>query len=158
VHDERRYARARHHGGEVREELVVIARIDTDAALHRHGQLRALAHALDALGDQLRKQHQTGTEGSALHAVAGTSHVQVDLIEPRRRADTRRRRELERIGAAELERNGMLGRVVCEQPGGIAPHDRSGHDHLGVEKRVRRIEAMQVTAMTVGPIHHRRDA
>ncbi len=37
VHDERRDARARHHGGEVREKFVVVARIDTDAALHRDG-------------------------------------------------------------------------------------------------------------------------
>ncbi len=145
-------------GGEVREKLVVVARIDTDAAFHGDRQLRALAHALDALGHQRRAQHETGAEGAALHPVARTSDVQVDLVEPRRRADARRRRELERIGAAELQRNRVLGRVVREQARGIAAHDRGRHDHLGVEQRVRRVEAMQVAAMAVGPIHHRRHA
>ena len=54
VHDERVDARARHRVDEVGEKFVVVALIDADAAFDRDGQLRALAHALDALGHQRR--------------------------------------------------------------------------------------------------------
>jgi hypothetical protein len=33
--------------------------------------------------------------------------------------------------------------------------ERTGGDHLGVEQRVAREQAVKVTAMPFGPVHHR---
>jgi hypothetical protein len=35
--------------------------------------------------------------------------------------------------------------------------ERTGGDHLGIEQRTAREQAVKVTAMPVGPIHHRRN-
>ena len=94
-----------------REKLVVIALIDADAAFDGDRQVRRVAHAPHALGDQRRAQHEAGAERALLHAVARAADVQVDLREPRRGADARRLRELAGIAAPELQRHRMLERV-----------------------------------------------
>ena len=40
----------------------------------------------------------------------------------------------------------------------VAVDQRAGGDHLGVQARMARQQAMKIAAMTIGPIHHRRHA
>ena len=52
----------------------------------------------------------------------------------------------------------MLARIVIEQLAHITAHDGRGHDHFRVQKRIRRVQPVQVTAMAIRPIHHGRNA
>jgi hypothetical protein len=63
-----------------------------------------------------------------------------------------------RIGAAELERHRMLGGMNRQEPRAVAMEDRGGGDHLGIDARPTREQAMEEPAMPVGPFHHGRDA
>jgi len=65
---------------------------------------------------------------------------------------------LPRIAAAELERNRMFGGIVRHQPRARAVEHRAGGDHLGVDQRAAREQAMEKPAVPVGPFHHRGDA
>ena len=65
--------------------------------------------------------------------------------------------ERARVGAAELHRDRMLGGIEAEQPRPVAAQHRAGGDHLGVEPRAARQQAMEEPAVPVGPFHHRRD-
>ena len=65
--------------------------------------------------------------------------------------------ERARVRAAELHRDRMLGRIEAEQPRAVAAQHRAGRDHLGVEPRAAREQAMEEPAVPVGPFHHRRD-
>ncbi|MCY1304434.1 hypothetical protein D9M70_541880 [compost metagenome] len=51
----------------------------------------------------------------------------------------------------------MLGLVMAQEARGVAMQQRAGGDHLGVEQRVLRQQAQEEPAVTVGPVHHRRD-
>ena len=73
-------------------------------------------------------------------------------------ADACRRREQRRVGPAKLQRNRMFCRVEAEQPLEVAVRNGLCGDHFGVEQRVRAQQPQQVAAVTVGVIHHRRDA
>ena len=63
-----------------------------------------------------------------------------------------------RIGAAQLERHRMLGRVEGQEPRAVAVQHRAGRDHLGIDQRAAREQAMEEPAVPVGPFHHRGDA
>ena len=52
----------------------------------------------------------------------------------------------------------MLGGVEAEQPRAIAMQHGGGGDHLRIEPRAAREQAMEDPAMPVGPLHHRRHA
>ena len=147
-----------HRGREFGEEGIVVACIDADAALHGHRQLHRIAHPPHAIGHQLGPQHEAGAERAAAHAIARAADIQVDLIVARRRPRARRGGELQRIAAAELQGERVFGRIMFEQAQRPPPHDRGGHDHLGVEQRVRGEQPVHEAAVAVGPIHHRGDA
>ncbi len=112
-----------------------------------------------ALGDQLRLGHQAGAEAAVLHPVGRTADIEVDLVDSRspprsRRPGAQRRR----IGAAELQRHRMLGRVEAQQLLAVAMDHRPGGDHLGIEQRPARQQTVEQPAMPVGPVHHRGNA
>src|SRR5262249_54398069 len=67
-------------------------------------------------------------------------------------------RQRARIAAAELQRDRMLGGVVGQKPRAVAMQHRAGGDHLGVDQRAARQQAMEEPAVPVGPFHHRRDS
>ena len=76
---------------------------------------RAL-HGLDAVGDQRRLRHQAGAEAAVLHPVRRTADIEIDFVVAEILADLRRRREIARIRAAELQRHRMLAGIETEQP------------------------------------------
>ena len=63
-----------------------------------------------------------------------------------------------RVRAAELHRDRVLGRIEREQARAVAVQHRAGGDHLGVDQRAAREQAMEEPAVPVRPVHHRRDA
>src|SRR5690606_22405514 len=80
MHDEAAAASLRHLLDESAHEAVVLDTIDADAMLHRHRQRACSAHCAHALGNQVGLRHETGTERSALHALARTADVEIDLV------------------------------------------------------------------------------
>ena len=55
-------------------------------------------------------------------------------------------------------RDRVLGRVEAEQARAVAMQHGAGRDHLGIEQRPAREQAMEEPAVPVGPLHHGRDA
>ena len=160
VHDEYLATRGLHLLDERGEPGVLVLVVDADAAFHRdrHAERRhRLAHRGDAVAHQRGLAHQAGAEAARLHAIRRAADVEVDLVVAEIRADPRRLRELARFRSAELQRHRMLGRIVAEQARAVAMHHRGRGDHLGVEQGMRREQAMEDPAVTVGPVHHRGD-
>ena len=81
--------------------------------------------ALHAFRDQRGLAHETGAEAPALHAIARTTAVEVDLVVAELLADARRLRELARIAAAELQRHGMLAASNASSRVALPAHDRA---------------------------------
>src|SRR6185437_14427651 len=100
--------------------------------------------------------HQAGAEPPRLHPVRGAAHVEVDLVVTRRCAEARRLRKLARIAAAQLQRHRMLLLAVLEQAQLAATHQRGAGHHLGVQPRMRRQQPVEIAAVPIGPVHHRR--
>src|SRR6056297_2154060 len=71
--------------------------------------------------------------------------------------EPRRRGQLGRIGATTLQGDRVFFWVVVQQVQRLPPHQRRRGHHLGVKQRLTADEPVQIPAMTVGPIHHRRD-
>ena len=145
--------------GERVERLLRVLVVDADAAFHRDRNRDRRLHRRDAIADQPRLRHQAGAEAALLHAVGRAADIEIDLVVAEIGADARARgASAARIGAAELQRDRMLGRIEAEQPRAVAVQHRAGGHHLGVEQRAARQQAMEEPAMPVGPFHHRRDA
>ena len=142
---------------ERRQRLFRILVVDADPAFHRHRDRHRGLHGGDAIADQRRLRHQAGAEAALLHALGRTADVEIDLVVAEIRADPRTVRERSRIGAAELQRHRMLGRIETDQPRAVAAQHRAGGHHLGIDQRAARQQAMEEPAMPVGPLHHRRN-
>ena len=154
--DERPAAGRREPRDEAVQVFVAVAVVDAKPRLDRDGHVDGRDHRRDAGSDALGLEHQRGTEAARTHAVARAADVQVDLVVARVGADLRRRRELGRIAAAELQGDGMLGRRELEETRRVAVEQRACRDHLGVEPRARREEPHEVPEMPVRAVHHRR--
>ena len=126
-------------------------------AFDRDGNAHRALHGGDALGDQLRLRHQAGAEAAVLHPVRRTADIEIDFVVAEILADFRRRREIARIRAAELQRHRMFAGIEAEQPRAVAMNDGAGRQHLRVEPRTPRHQTMEDAAMPVGPVHHRGD-
>ena len=62
-----------------------------------------------------------------------------------------------RVGTAKLQRDGMFGGVMAQQPGAWPVDDRRCRHHLGIEQRATAHQPVEIAAMPVGPFHHRGD-
>jgi hypothetical protein len=129
--------------------------VDADPAFDRHRDGNGALHGADASGDQYRLRHQAGAKPAILHPIRRTADIEVDFVIAEILANFRGRREVARIGAAELKRDGMFACVEAEQPTAIAMNDRAGRQHLRVEPGTPRHQAVEDAAMPVGPVHHR---
>ena len=143
---------------EVADEGVGVIVIESDSVLDGHRHRYGVAHRLDAIGDDSRLRHQARAEAAGLHALGRAAAVEIDLVVTPALAELRARGELAWIAAAELQRERMLGRVEIEVVRNVAVLERAARDHLGVETRARRDQAQEVSAVPIGPVHHRRDA
>ena len=65
-------------------------------------------------------------------------------------------RQVGGLAAAQLQRHGVLGLAKAQVARHVAMQQRAGGHHLGIEQGVARQQTVQVAAMPVSPIHHRR--
>src|SRR5690606_12635145 len=128
VHDENVASGCGNRGDEALQELIFIERprhrLNADSAFHCHRNAHALTDGGDAVSHQFGLCHETRSKAPALHAIARTSAIQVDLVIAELLADACRSGELARIATAELQRHRMLLWIEGEQPLPIAPDDR----------------------------------
>ncbi len=145
---------AAHEGKQL---LIGIAVVDADAGLDRDGQARCRDHGAEGPGDELGLRHETGAEPRMLHAVARTAEIEIDLVIAERLGNGCACRQGVRVGAAELQRHRMLGRIETEQTLAVAAQHRAGRDHLGIKQGPPAQQPQEIAAMTVRALHHRRD-
>ena len=82
--------------------------VDADPALHCDRNVHGKLHGMDAVSNQRRLSHQTGAKAAILHPVRRTADIEIDFVVAEILADLRTRREIARIGAAELKGYGMF--------------------------------------------------
>ena len=158
MHDESLAASLTDGTNEIAHKIVALALVNADAVLHGDGHAHHIQHGLDTVSHQLRLGHQAGPESAALHPLAGATAVEVDLVIAPLLTQLGGQRQVSRLAAAQLQGQRMLFGIEAQMPRHIAVQERTGGDHLGVEQRVAREQAVKVTAMPVRPIHHRRYA
>ncbi len=156
VHREVPAASASHRFDELEQVLVAVRAVDADAALHRHRHGHRRLHRRHAVTDQRGFRHQARAKAPGLHPVRRAADVEVDLVVTEIRPDARRLRQLRRVTAAKLQGHRMFGRAVREQIRRIAAQQRLRRDHLRVQQRAARNQAMQEPRVAIGPVHHRR--
>ena len=158
MNDKRSRARRLHRFREGEQSLARLLLVDAGAALHRDRNVNRPDHRGDAFGDKLRLAHEACAEAAALHPVGRTAAIEIDLVIAEVRTDARGFRKPSRIGAAKLQRHGMLARIKADEALTRAEHHRIRGDHLGIEKGAAREDAMERPATSVGPVHHRSHA
>ena len=114
------------------ERVFRVLVVDADAALHRDRHRDGRFHRGHAVAHERGLRHQTSAEAAVLHPVGGAADIEVDRVEAQVRADARTRRKRPRLGAAELQRQRMLGRIEAQQPCAVAVQHRAGGQHFGV--------------------------
>ncbi len=132
--------------------------VDADPAFDRDRNTHRALHRIDAFSDKRRLSHQTGAKTAILHPIRRTSDIEIDFVVAEILADLRSYREIARLGAAKLKRHGMFACVETEQTPAVAMKNGAGRQHLRIKPRKPRHQAVEDTAMPVGPIHHRCDA
>jgi len=157
VHDEGGDARLGHGADEVAHEAVVLDSVDADAMLHGDRDRNDIAHRAAAITHEGRFGHQAGAESTVLHPFRGAAAVQVDLVVAPRLTEFRGMCQRGRVGAAQLQRDRVLLAMKAQMAFDIAVLQRAGRHHLGVQPGVRRQQAVEVAAVPVGPVEHRRD-
>ncbi len=157
MHDEHLDAGRKHRVRQSVQRLFGVLLVDAETALHGDRHAHGLAHRGDAIADQLRLGHQAGAEAAFLHAIRRAADIEIDFVIAEILADLRRCREIGRIAAAQLQRHRMLGLIEPKQQRPRAMDHRARGEHLGVKARAARQNAMEVPAMPVRPVHHRRN-
>ena len=158
MHDERRDTRRHERAGERFQRFFRILLVNAETAFDRNRHAYLGPHGSDAICDQLRLCHQTGTEAAFLHAVGRTPDIEVHLVVTQVGGDLCTLCKASRVAPAELERERMLGRMIGQEPCAIAVEHRTRGDHLGVDAGAAREQAMEEAAMPVRPFHHGGDA
>src|SRR5262245_65461071 len=103
VYDQRGHAGLLDRAGERFKGLLRILIIDADPAFHRYWHIDCARHGGDAVADEGGLRHQTRAEAAHLHAIRGTTDIEVDLVIAELFGDARALRKLLRIAATELE-------------------------------------------------------
>ena len=140
----------------ITQKRVAVLVINADTGFHRDRDRHDVAHRFNAVGNQLRVPHQAGAKHTVLHAIGRAADVQVNFIIAARLRQLRAVRQRSRIAAAELQGDRMLffavGQIVA-----LAVNNRTGGHHFGIQQRVARQLTQKITAVSVGPVEHRRD-
>ena len=138
----------------IAHKLITFGFVDADAVLHSHGHAHDVHHGFDAISHKLRLGHQAGTKSTALHALAGATAVEVDLVIAPLLAQFGAMRQVSRLAAAQLQGHRMLFSIEPQMPLYIAMDQRARRHHLRVQQRVATQQAVKVAAMPVRPVHH----
>ena len=146
-----------HRAYEIAHKVIALDLVDADAVLDGDGHVHHIHHGLDAIGHQTGLVHQTGAKRAALHAFAGAAAVEVDLVIAPLRTQTGALRQIGRLAAAQLQGNRVLARIKTKMARNIAMDQGTGGHHLGIEQGVLAEQTVQITAVPICPIHHRRN-
>ncbi len=157
MHDEHRATRIGHGADKIAHKGVALVLVNADAVLDRDGHLHHVHHGLHAVGHQLGFVHQAGAKGTALHPLAGATAVEVDLVIAPLLSQPRAMRQIGRLAAPQLQGHGVLFGVEAQMALHIAMHQRTRGHHFGVQQGVPAQQPVQVAAMAIGPVHHRRN-
>ena len=109
--------------------------VDADAAFDRDGGIGRIAHGREAIGDQTGLGHEARAKLARLHAIGRAPDIEIDLVVTEPVANPDGGGKFCRIGAAQLDRDRMLTRIISQQPPGIPMHQRSAGHHLGEQQR-----------------------
>ena len=134
---------------------VIVSAVNANAVLHADRERYCIEHGLDAIGNQGWLGHQAGAKCATLHPLAWATAIEVDFVIAPLLAEPGALRQFGRLAAAELQRQGVLLGVVTQVPRHIAMQQRTGGHHLGIQPRPAAQQAMEKSAMSVGPVHHR---
>ena len=110
--------------------------LDSDSHFDGHGKLDAVAHRRHAFRDQRGFRHQASAKRTGLHAIAGATDIEVDLVVALLSAPFRRARQRRRLTATQLQCDRVFRSVKREQSRPVAMNKRGRRDHLGVQQRV----------------------
>ena len=133
--------------------------VDAEPRLDGDGHGDSGAHRGDALGHARGLEHQRGAETAGLDAVARTADVEIDLVVAGRSAEFRRGCELAGIAAAELQRDGVLGRHRSAAAGRASPCSNARAVIISVYNRARGANRRsKIPQVPVRAVHHRRNA
>ena len=158
MHDESTAAGRGDRFNEVGQFVIAVPVIDPDSVLDGDHLAGSASHRRHALCDQGGFGHQTGAKATGLHPVGRAADVEVDLVVAPFLRQPRASGQVARIAAAELQGQRVLIGMVVEKPCRIAMQQRARGDHLGVENDMAADLAQEVTAVSVRPIQHRRNA
>ena len=114
MHDQGVDAGGHHVARQRIERFLGILLVDADPAFHRNRHAHRRLHRGHAVADKLRLRHQASAEAPFLHAIRRTTDIEIDLVIAEVGADARRLGERARVGAAELHRDRMLGRIEAQ--------------------------------------------
>ena len=153
-----------HSGGgdavdEIGEDDIRVLLVHADPAFYRDlgPPGGGVDHRGAGSGDEVRLPHQAGAEGAGLHTVGGAADIQIDLAITEIERGPHRLRQQFRLRAAELQGDGLFLHRKPQQAVAVAMNHRRRRHHLGIEQRVAAEEAVEIAAMPVRPVHHRRD-
>ena len=149
-------ARVQNLFGDVEQRRARLLIVDADAAFDRHRHAHRVLHRAHAIGDEHGAQHKAGAKGSVLHAVRRTADIEIDFVVAEGFGDPRAGGEIARLRAAKLKGQRLLEGVEAHQPRAVAVNDGAGRQHFRVKPRAPRHQPVQVAAMPIRPIHHRR--
>ena len=154
MHDEGAAARLAYGADKIAHHVITLDLVDTDAVLDRDRDADGIHHRLDAICHQRGLGHQAGPKRATLHPLARAATVQVDLIVAPRFTQLGALRQILRLTAAQLQRQGMLFGVELKMPRHIAVDQRAGRHHLGIQQRAGSEQTVKVAAMAIRPVHH----
>ena len=146
-----------HRTDEIPHEVVALFAVDPDAMLDGDGQIHRIAHGGHTVGHQIGLGHETSSERAALHTLTGATAVQIHLVVAPALRQLGALRQIGWFAAAQLQGDRMLDGVEIQMPCLIAMDQCARRHHLGVKPRPASDQPMEVAAMAVRPIEHRRD-
>ncbi len=123
------------HVDEIAQEFVAVLVINTDTGFHRYRNRYHIAHRFDAISDQLRISHQTGTKHSILYTIGRATHVEVNFVIAPLFSKLCALRQRSRIAPAQLQSDRMFFFAI-RQIIAFTMNDRAGGYHLRVEQRL----------------------
>ncbi len=142
---------------ELQERVVIFLLVHAQPAFHRDRHADRILHGGDALGDHRGFLHQTGAEAAGLHPIRRAADIEVDFGVTVLLGDAAGFGEVRGITAAELQGQGLLAGIMAEQTSAVAEQHRLRMHHFGIQSCFRCQQAVEHTAVAVGPVHHRRD-
>ena len=154
MHIERIDARRDHGIGKPVEAFLGVLIVNADAALDRHRAIRGVFHGAHAFGHEVRHRHQARAKAPRLHPVGWAPDVEIDLGIARVMRQFGGRRQLGRLGPAQLHRNRLLDGIKPQMARRIPMHQRRAGHHFGEQQRIARELTVEEATIFVSPFHH----